>query len=103
MNLNCLFSTGRQLDANLLWLISVRITDETELRRLAAQGLRLEGHVIDSAVNYEKTISLAARLLLKKWRDAHLNSREAFRKLYDIFERLKMSLIMNEALKACNQ
>ena len=103
MDLNCLFSTGRQLDAKLLLLISVCITDETQLRELAAQGLHLEDHVIDSAVNHEETISLAVHVLLKKWRDAHLNSREAFRKLYDIFERLKMSLIMNEALKACNK
>ena len=91
------------MDAKLLWLISVGITDETQLCNLAMQGLHLEGHVIDSAVKHEKTISLAAHVLLKKWRDAHLNSRVAFRKLYDIFERLKMSLIMNEALKACNQ
>ena len=96
-------SLGQQLDSNLLWLIALRITNETQLRTLAVQGLHLENHVIDSTVNAEKRTNLAARFLLKKWRDAERNSRVAFRNLYDIFERVNMSLIMSEALKACKQ
>ena len=97
------YSAGRQLDDNLLLLISVHITNETQLRRLASQGLHLEGHVIDSAVNDEKRINLTAPLLLKIWRDGQRNSRVAFRKLYGIFERVQMPFIMNDVLEACNQ
>ena len=42
---------GRELTDSMVWNLSCRMTNEPDLRMLATNGLRVEEHIVDEAIN----------------------------------------------------
>ena len=85
----------------MLFCLSQRITNETDLRSLATNGLGLRDYVIDSHINCEKKITLAAHRALKDWRLKQRNSKVAYSRLCEILDTVEMSFYVADALKVC--
>ena len=78
---------GRELTDSMVWNLSCRMTNEPDLRMLATNGLRVEEHIVDEAINRPTTtIPLAAQEILKIWRRGQANSRLAHSRLCDILK-----------------
>ena len=64
------------------WKISSKITNTTELRKLAVTGLRIPGHIIDRHLQNNSTdISSAAHAVLTEWAKSKETPQAAYREL----------------------
>ena len=61
------------LEDTHVWELAKRITSEKKLRDLGLNILRLPRYLIDSALNNNKTIELAAYETLETWREKQEN------------------------------
>ena len=83
--------SGHELTDAMIQSLSERITNEADLQKLATNGLKVEGYVIDSHVtNARCDITLAALKVLKSWRNDQGNSKIAYRKLCDALRNTHM-------------
>ena len=85
----------------MLLNLSQRITNETDLRSLATNGLSVKEYITDSHIYDEKKLTLAAHRVLKDWRRNQRNSRVAYSRLCDILDTVEMSYYIAEALNVC--
>ena len=75
----------------MVLMLSHRITNSPDLRRLATHGLGLEDHVVSKHLNDERDIREASYRVLRDWRAQYQSSRVAYRRLCEALERVGMA------------
>ena len=83
----------------MIFLLSERFSTETEVRRLATVGLRVQEHIVDNKVHGERTFQLAALAILKVWRNGYTDMSEAYTELCEILRRIDMGFYIPEILE----
>ena len=70
------------------WRICSKITNTTELRKLAVTGLKIPGHTIDSHLqNNSRDIASATYEVLKEWANSKDTKEVAYRELIEALGR----------------
>ena len=95
-----LLLSGRELTDSMILSLSQHITDETEVRNLATNGLGMEEHIVDKHVNTRKPdMTLAAQDIIKVWRNKIGNSKIAYTRLCDALNKAGMPYYIVNALE----
>ena len=89
---------GPELTEKMLDLLAEWIADETELRKLAIQGLGIPDRVVTRQVE-ENKLSIAVVKVLKIWRRDAGDGKNAYVSLSTALERNGMSYYKEKALK----
>ena len=79
------------------------MSNETDLRNLATNGLGMREHIVDKFVNdREPKMTLAAHDILKEWRKALVCSRIAYGKLREALRSVGMASYIHDVLSGDN-
>ena len=75
--------------------LSRRITTQEQLEDLAIIGLGIDDHKIDHHL-VGKSVTHAARHVLKEWRDRQVNRKEAYRNICLALRAVKMAALIHD-------
>ena len=86
-----IFLSGPKLTPAMVFNLSMKLTNKSDIRLLAMVGLQMQKHVIDKYLHDETDITEAAYRILDEWSKNQRNSRKAYNRLCEALTECNMS------------
>ena len=83
----------------MIFRLSQRFSNAGDVRLFATNGLRVQEHIVDNKIEGERSIQLAAQVLLKEWVKKYASMTQAYIDLCAILRGIGMTSFIPQVLE----